>query len=59
MLLVSLLKNYSRNFDRSSAAGCKTAIDFILNECLTLMVSWLDILLEIPLNHEDLRKVTL
>jgi hypothetical protein len=59
MPLVSLLDNYARNFDRSSEAGCRTAIDFILNECLTVMVSWLDILLEILLNHEDLRKATL
>jgi len=39
----SLLDNYSRNFDRSSEAGCRTAIDFILNEYLTVMVSRLDI----------------
>lgn len=33
----SLLDNYSVNFDRSSEAVCRTAIDFILNECLTVM----------------------
>lgn len=53
------MDNYSKNFDRSSEAGCRTAIDFILNECLTVMVSCLDILLEILLNNEDLRKATL
>ena len=59
MLLASLLVNYSKNFDQSSEGGCRTAIDFILNEFLTVMVSWLDILLNILLNHEDLRKATL
>src|SRR5882762_4430464 len=37
---VSLVNNYSKNFDRSSKAACKTALDFILNECLTVLVSW-------------------
>ncbi|KAF5377914.1 hypothetical protein D9615_006693 [Tricholomella constricta] len=32
-----LVENYSRNFDRSSGAVCRTAVDFILNECLTAM----------------------
>ncbi|KAF9510505.1 hypothetical protein BS47DRAFT_1364501 [Hydnum rufescens UP504] len=35
--LTLLLENYSKNFDRSSEAVCRTAIDFILNECLTSM----------------------
>jgi hypothetical protein len=35
----SLLNNYSENFDRSSEAVCRTALDFILNECLTVLVS--------------------
>ena len=59
MPLASLLDNYSRNFDRSSEAGCRTAIDFLLNECLTVMVSWLDIFLAILLDHKNLRKVIL
>jgi len=33
----SLIDNYSRNFDRTSEATCRTAVDFILNECLTVM----------------------
>jgi hypothetical protein len=36
------MENYARNFDRSSGAVCKTALDFMLNECLTIMVSLLD-----------------
>jgi hypothetical protein len=52
--LASLLDNYARNFDRSSEAVCRTAIDFILNECLTVMVSWLDISLKTV--FMDLRK---
>jgi len=35
--LKSLVKNYSKNFDRSSEAVCRTALDFILNECLTVL----------------------
>jgi len=35
--LKSLVESYSRNFDRSSEAVCRTAVDFILNECLTAM----------------------
>jgi hypothetical protein len=35
-----------RNFDPSSEAACRTAIDFILNECLTAMVSLLNISLK-------------
>ena len=45
LCLESLIDNYSRNFDRTSEATCRTAVDFILNECLTVMVSWLDIFL--------------
>jgi hypothetical protein len=35
----SLVENYSKNFDRSSKAVCRTALDFMLNECLTVLVS--------------------
>ena len=35
----TLMGNYSENFERSSKAVCRTAIDIILNECLTVMVS--------------------
>ena len=49
--LESLFKNYALNFDRSSEAGCRTGIDFILNECLTVMVSWLDSLVAL-LDHK-------
>ena len=35
----SLVENYSKNFDRSSEAVCRTALDFMLNECLTVLVS--------------------
>jgi hypothetical protein len=35
----TLLANYSENFDRSSNATCITALDYILAECLTVMVS--------------------
>jgi hypothetical protein len=35
----SLMANYFENFDRSSEAVCRTALDFVLNECLTVMVS--------------------
>jgi hypothetical protein len=35
----SLLQNYAKNFERSSKAVCRTAIDFMLNECLTVIVS--------------------
>jgi len=35
----SLVENYSKNFDRSSQAVCRTALDFMLNECLTVLVS--------------------
>ena len=37
--IASLIENYSKNFERSSEATCGTALDFILNECLTVMVS--------------------
>jgi len=33
----SLVDNYAKNFDRSSEAVCRTALDFILNECLTVL----------------------
>ena len=35
---------WSKKFDRSSKAGCRTAINMVLNECLKVMVSWTDIL---------------
>jgi hypothetical protein len=54
--LESLFRNYALNFNRSSKAGCRTGIDFILNECLTVMVSWLDSLVTL-FNHKTLRKV--
>ena len=38
-LLGSLVESYSRNFDRSSEVVCRTGLDFMLNECLTVMVS--------------------
>src|SRR6202044_2183947 len=38
----SLIKSYSKNFDRSSKAVCRTALDFMLNECLTVLVSFSD-----------------
>ena len=34
----SLLVNYSKNFERSSEAVCRTALDLTLNEVLTVMV---------------------
>ena len=34
-----MLENYSNNFDRTSEAACRTAVDYMLNECLTVMVS--------------------
>ncbi|KIL68359.1 hypothetical protein M378DRAFT_196346 [Amanita muscaria Koide BX008] len=37
--LTPLMESYSCNFDRTSEAGCRTAVDFILNECLTAMRS--------------------
>ena len=37
--IASLVENYSKNFERSHEATCGTAVDFILNECLTVMVS--------------------
>ena len=39
LAIASLVENYSKNFDRSSEAVCRTALDFILNECLTVLVS--------------------
>ncbi|KIL58939.1 hypothetical protein M378DRAFT_111586 [Amanita muscaria Koide BX008] len=33
----SLMSNYGRNFDRSSEAACRTGLDLMLNECLTVM----------------------
>jgi hypothetical protein len=36
--------NYSKNFNRSSKAVCRTALDFILNECLTVLVSLISFL---------------
>jgi hypothetical protein len=33
----TLMENCSENFEQSSEAACKT--DFMLNECLTVMVS--------------------
>ncbi|KAM6501087.1 hypothetical protein JOM56_004101 [Amanita muscaria] len=35
--LTPLMESYSSNFDRTSEAGCRTAVDFMLNECLTAM----------------------
>ncbi|KIM89201.1 hypothetical protein PILCRDRAFT_84944 [Piloderma croceum F 1598] len=34
----SLVDNYAKNFDRSSKALCRTALDFILDECLTVLL---------------------
>ena len=34
-----LMENYSKNFERSSRAVRRTALDFILNECMTVLVS--------------------
>ena len=33
------MENYSKNFDRSSKAGCRAVLDLLLNECLTVLVS--------------------
>ena len=33
------MANHAKNFERSSEALCKTALDFFLNECLTVTVS--------------------
>jgi len=38
MLSESLMHNYARNFDRTSEATCRTVVDIVLNECLTIMV---------------------
>jgi hypothetical protein len=38
-MLESLLDYYANNFDRTSESMCRTAVDFMLNECLTVMVS--------------------
>jgi hypothetical protein len=35
----SVLGNYAKNFERSSEAACRTALDFMLNEVLTAIVS--------------------
>lgn len=35
--IASLLNCYAKNFDRTSEALCRTAVDFMLNECLTVM----------------------
>src|SRR6266576_3056576 len=35
----SLMESYVKNFERSSEAACRTALYFLLNECLTVMVS--------------------
>jgi hypothetical protein len=40
--IVSLLENYTVIYDRSSEAGCRVAVDFLLCECIAVMVSWLD-----------------
>jgi hypothetical protein len=34
-----LVDNYAKNFNHLSEAVCRTALDFILNECLTVLVS--------------------
>jgi hypothetical protein len=57
--LASLFTNYSRNFNRSKWGGCRITIDFILNKCLIVILSWFDILLIILLNHENFGKATL
>jgi hypothetical protein len=43
-LLVSLLDRYIAIYDRSSESACRVAVDFLLCECIAVMVSWLDIL---------------
>ena len=37
------MDNYEQNFDRSTKARCKIAIDLILNEVLTVLVSFEDL----------------
>ena len=54
----SLVKNYSKNFDRSSEAVCRTGLDFILNECLTVLVSltsFLSVVLAINISERQPR----
>lgn len=43
IMIESLLHNYSENFNRPSESMCRTAIEMMLNKCLTVMVSWLEI----------------
>lgn len=50
------MENYSKNFDRTSEALCRTALDFILNECLTVLVSFLDLLSASVLTFNTLEK---
>ena len=47
--LVSLLDNYTVIYDRSSEAGCRVALDFLLCECIAVIMSFLDVLLTILL----------
>lgn len=44
-----LLENYTGIYDRSSEAACRIAVDFLLCECIAVMVSWLHISLAILL----------
>ena len=39
LAIVLQVETYRRNFSRSSKATCRTAIDILLNECLTSIVS--------------------
>jgi hypothetical protein len=50
------MERYSENFDRSSEAICRTALDFIFNECLTVMVSHVDPLTGMISTVSNLRK---
>jgi len=53
---VSLLENYTGIYDRSSEAACRIAVDFLLCECIAVLVSWLHISLAILLKHKRLQQ---
>jgi hypothetical protein len=39
---VALLTNYTEIYDQSRVAGCRLAVDLLLCECISAMVSLLD-----------------
>ena len=53
----SLMANHSKNFGRSRDAVRRTALDLILNECLTVMVS-IVVPVAFPVTSTSTRKAT-